>query len=128
MKRQPSSQLIVFLFLMFAVPTLACSLTQAQISNKLPVQKTAAKTDLPTGALPATNTASPTPARSCQVTAESLHLRAQPGVNAPAIGYLHVGDLLKLLPTPAAGTWLAVATVNGQTGYINSKFTTCERK
>lgn len=132
MKRQKFTQSIAttfsFLLLLFVIPTLACSLTQAQISSKLSAQKTATKTELPTGVLPSTSTASPTPPRSCQVTAESLHLRAQPGINAPAIGYLHSGDPVKPLPTPAAGTWLAVETFNGQTGYINSKFTNCERK
>ena len=116
-----------FLFVLCGLVILACTLTQAQISHS-PSRTTPTGTALKTGPPSPTLTATPTQAGGCKVTAQALHLRAGPGIGAPVLKYLHAGDVLKALPAPPAGVWLAVQTTTGQSGYVNSTFTDCNKR
>lgn len=104
---------------------LACTLTQPSTTPP-----PAAPTHTATATGPPTPTRASTPTRQtgCTVTAEALHLRTAPGSNASVLQYLHAGDVLKVLPTPAPGAWLAVQTGTGAAGYVNSTFTDCEQR
>lgn len=53
-----------------------------------------------------------------------LNLRTWPGIQAPAIAWLHEGDELHPLPD-RSGIWLAVE-VGNMTGWVNSELTTCK--
>lgn len=75
-----------------------------------------------------TTSATPTPAH-CLVTSDGLNLRDGPGVQYTVKGYLISRTVLSPLPSQTGQGWIFVKVVQGgQTGYVNSKFTNCERK
>ncbi|MEW6285029.1 MAG: SH3 domain-containing protein [Chloroflexota bacterium] len=104
--------------LLLPLLALACSIT--------PTASLAAMVTPSPSPSPSPSTPSPTATPqdvTCTVTAESLHLRAKPGIDAPVIGYLYAGDVLTILPDPPAGAWLRVRA-GALTGWINSNYCT----
>ncbi|HUC93911.1 MAG TPA: N-acetylmuramoyl-L-alanine amidase [Paenibacillus sp.] len=56
------------------------------------------------------------------VTAESLRMRAGPGLNHEVVGGLKQGNLLAVLEQ--AGDWLRIGTAGGGEGWVSSRFVT----
>jgi len=76
---------------------------------------------------PAAIAATPTPAWAT-VAAWALHVRACPGVSCSVVAWLRQGDRVVLMGRPVAtedgGTWVAVRTPAGLTGWVNRNFLT----
>lgn len=106
------------LFLLLIIPALACSITPG--ANYAQMVTATASLSPP----PPSLTATPQDV-TCTVTAESLHLRAMPGIYAEVIGYLYAGEVLTILPDPSVDSWIRVRA-GDLTGWINSRY--CERK
>lgn len=106
-------KIFVFLFPLFV---LACSITPG-VNNAPLITPTASLTPRPPTQ---SQTATPQDV-TCTITAESLHLRAMPGIDAEVIGYLYAGEVLTILPDPPAESWIRVRAGN-LTGWINSHY------
>lgn len=131
MTNKPGKQKLILLLAqaMLFFLSLACSLTAVRPSsgnllaeNSTQPQQRATATVASKPTITATSTRS-----SCSVTAENLNLRTGPGVGYAIKASLPAGTTLSPLPSPGADGWLWVQ-VGGQSGYVNSKFTNCQRK
>jgi len=115
----------------FLLASLACTLTDqpgaaAQVL-RAPVAKV--PTGTPTRALVAvqrvTATPCPTPQARYVVTAQSVYVRACPGVSCAVLEALSGGQVVTVLETqaaPDAGTWSKINTQAGAIGWVNSRF------
>jgi len=113
------------LLILLILPALACNSTLTQPAANLSMSvttETAIPAPTPSKAITPTATASP---ETCEVTAEALHLRDAPNIDALVIAWLNQGDQLIILSTKPSGDWIQVQ-FQTITGWINSTY--CERK
>lgn len=131
MMDKPAKQKIIVLLALAVLPflSLVCSLTTGRPSNGNLLAENSTHPQQRTTTTVTTNAIiMATPTRSvCLITAENLNLRTGPGVQYAVQASLTGGTVLFSLPCPILDGWLLVRT-GSQTGYVNSKFTTCERK
>lgn len=107
----------IILFILFALFSLACTLTNALPRPGSMTEPTEAHTPSPhpTGT-------STTAAQVCTVTAEHLNLRSGPGLTWGAIAILNNGETVTILSEPAQGSnWINVQA-GGMNGWINSYY------
>ncbi len=67
---------------------------------------------------------SPTPFPRCIVNTAVLNFRACAGIRCTAKAWLHKNEVLTILARKAP--WIKVETLNGETGWVHSKFCTGE--
>jgi len=109
------------LLLLLPLIALACGFSRSDLLEPFPTERS-----LPSPAVPNTETTPqdvPThaSAQTCTVTAENLHLRAEPGTSGTVIAYLKSGDVLAILPDPLVENWVRVQA-DDLTGWINSNY------
>ncbi len=102
--------------LLLALPALACFTNTLQpTATPTPTVKVAtlAGSPLPTVQEP-----------TCIVTAQSLNIRSNPGVNgSPVLGWLYQGDFVTILEDAPHGNWIRIQA-GIVSGWINSKYCT----
>lgn len=106
----------MILLLLLPLLALACSITPAASIAAMVTETPSLSPPPPAPSL----TATPQEV-TCTVTAEALHLRAEPGISAQVIGYLYAGDVLTVLPDPSVNSWIRVRA-GDLTGWINSHY------
>lgn len=107
----------IILLILFALSSLACTLTNALPRPGNTPKPTEANTlsPYPTGT-------STTAAQVCTVTAEHLNLRSGPGLTWGSIAILNNGETVTILSEPTQGSnWINVHA-GGLNGWINSHY------
>lgn len=121
---------IICITVVLALAVLACSLTeQTQAAMKVESMSTQTAPDPAMMQPTATGPNQPACVIRTGVTGGHVNMRACAGTGCAVVTILSNGDLLAIITvgdSPEGDKWLHVRTADNLTGYVNSKFVTCE--